>query len=505
MTQARETQSTHKEFMDAHRKEADLELAARSRSSIAAYPMGLLLFYFLTPISRDMPLFFWSLCAGVMLLTPLRFLVARHTAERYDGAPQLWHRLFLFGNYAIAALWGLTAFLSLQHYGLDWVSLLVVLSVSGLGAGASSSMSPRLSVAFIFILLVIGPNIAWGLHQGDSVSLAFAAFLAFFSAMLAMVTRSNHVWYWTGLKDKAHIEEQGQKLAVLFRAMEEKSGHLGRSATELKTISGDTARDTEALFTKSEGVTTATESMRRNIQNVAAAMDQATGNLNSIASAVEEMTATIQEIAQSTQNASQVTDDAVQKAHLSTEKIRVLGKSAEAIGRITEVITEISEQTNLLALNATIEAARAGEAGKGFGVVANEIKTLARQTAEATLDIRQQITAIQEATATSIADITAISLVVNEANEGVSSIASAVEEQSVTMQEIARHIGQATSGIQEVTTRVGENAHNAAEIAENIRNIRETSRQLADNGSQVDLRATELDGISRDLATLMKA
>ena len=68
-----------------------------------------------------------------------------------------------------------------------------------------------------------------------------------------------------------------------------------------------------------------------------------------------------------------------------------LGRGAEKIGRVTETMTENSEQSNLLALNAPIEAARAGEAGKGFAVVPNEIKEFAKQTAEATLDIRDLI------------------------------------------------------------------------------------------------------------------
>ena len=71
---------------------------------------------------------------------------------------------------------------------------------------------------------------------------------------------------------------------------------------------------------------------------------------------------------------------------------------AQSISKVTEVITEISEQTNLLALNATIEAARAGEAGKGFAVVANEIKELAKQTAEATKEIKTKIEGIQTST-----------------------------------------------------------------------------------------------------------
>jgi methyl-accepting chemotaxis protein len=82
-----------------------------------------------------------------------------------------------------------------------------------------------------------------------------------------------------------------------------------------------------------------------------------------------------------------------------------LGSSAKSIGNVVETITEISEQVNLLALNATIEAARAGEAGKGFAVVANEIKELAKQTAEATQDIRLKIETIQGSTEGTVTEI----------------------------------------------------------------------------------------------------
>ena len=93
-------------------------------------------------------------------------------------------------------------------------------------------------------------------------------------------------------------------------------------------------------------------------------------------------------------------------------------------------ITEIAEQTNLLALNATIEAARAGEAGKGFAVVADEVKSLAGQTANATQEISEIVQAVDKGAAESRTAVESINTRISEINEIVTQIAQSIEAQS---------------------------------------------------------------------------
>ncbi|WP_276486188.1 methyl-accepting chemotaxis protein [Bradyrhizobium zhanjiangense] len=80
--------------------------------------------------------------------------------------------------------------------------------------------------------------------------------------------------------------------------------------------------------------------------------------------------------------------EAVRKVELSDERMASLAMAADRVDNVVELIVAITRQINLLALNATIEAARAGEFGKGFAIVTQEVKALATQTAQATVEIR---------------------------------------------------------------------------------------------------------------------
>lgn len=82
----------------------------------------------------------------------------------------------------------------------------------------------------------------------------------------------------------------------------------------------------------------------------------------------------------------------------TSKKVKQLAESSQEIAQIVEIISGISEKTNLLAFNASVEAARAGEHGEGFRIVAEEVRRLADRTTEATKDIQQLVTTIQQDT-----------------------------------------------------------------------------------------------------------
>ena len=173
---------------------------------------------------------------------------------------------------------------------------------------------------------------------------------------------------------------------------------LASSATELSAVSKQTASGAASMSEKANAVAAAAEEASASTLSVAAGMEESSTSLSSVASATEEMSATVGDIAANTAKARAISEQATGQAQTITEQMQKLGQAAQEIGQVTETITNISAQTNLLALNATIEAARAGTAGKGFAVVANEIKELARQTAEATEDIKARIAGIQSST-----------------------------------------------------------------------------------------------------------
>ena len=234
---------------------------------------------------------------------------------------------------------------------------------------------------------------------------------------------------------------------------------------------------------QSDQATSAAEVMAGNMNQMAQSTDHVSQNMKDVAAAIEQMTLSINEVASSAEKSSDVAEKAAALVGASNERVGKLGASAEQIGKVVQVIQEIAEQTNLLALNATIEAARAGEAGKGFAVVATEVKELARQTSEATDDIRNRIEGIQDSTSASIETIREISGVINDVNRVSATIAAAVEEQSMTARQIADRVSHTAVAAEEVADGVNQSARASREITNSINEVNRALRTNRKNES----------------------
>ena len=301
----------------------------------------------------------------------------------------------------------------------------------------------------------------------------------------------------------ANIDNMSAELRKMIGSVTSSSLTLHQASNSLGDASLDISKGTRELNERSSSVATAAEEMSSNMNSVAAATEEASTNIALVAQSTEDMSSTIREIAKNTEQTQTITARAVAQAETTMTHVDELGEAAKKISAVTETITEISEQTNLLALNATIEAARAGEAGKGFAVVANEIKDLARQTAEATLEIKNRIDGIQNRTNSTVNEIQEISKVIAEINDIVVMVASAVEEQNVTTSQIAENIAQATLGIQEVTENVSQSSIVADEVARDISRVHKESEDISGQSSLLNQRAGELKKLSEELKAVI--
>ncbi|HTG01020.1 MAG TPA: methyl-accepting chemotaxis protein [Nitrospirota bacterium] len=282
-------------------------------------------------------------------------------------------------------------------------------------------------------------------------------------------------------------DEIGQ-LAAAMRSMVERLKamllQVQKAADEVNVSSGIQSRFSEEMARgaartseRSQVVAAASDRMSTSMRSIAETMEQSCSSVNSVAAATEELTNTIREIAKDTNRVRSIMGDTVGKVNALQHSVNDLGRSAQDIGKISESIGAISAQTNLLALNATIESARAGAAGKGFAVVAGEIKDLARQTSDATIDIKGRIETIQASTSANVADIDTITGVVREVHDLIDNVAALIDMQSAAIQDIAKNIARTAQDIQTVNGSVAQSSQAADEVA---RDIAETNRQAGE-------------------------
>lgn len=284
------------------------------------------------------------------------------------------------------------------------------------------------------------------------------------------------------------------------------------------------------IFT--ENVQTVIKSMAKNGDQVVAqtqhleqiceqsskAMQQNRHETEQVATAVYQMSATINEVAQNASEASNSVNLVKDKAHnaqkvveqsidsiseladsvtKASETIKNLASETENIGGILDVIRGIAEQTNLLALNAAIEAARAGEQGRGFAVVADEVRSLAKRTQDATEEIQTMIEQLQSGAHSAVSVISSGNDIAQDSVEKSAVVGEALSEISQDITSVSDMSMQIASATEEQSATVDLINKNVDSINQSFADVTETSHQVKGSSS-------ELKAVADDMHNLIK-
>lgn len=281
---------------------------------------------------------------------------------------------------------------------------------------------------------------------------------------------------------KVTTSDELGELATWFNSFLDK---LHRIVSEVAQNAQRVALASEQMSATSQQIMATCQETTTQAEVVSQATQKVSLNLQSVSTGAEEMTVTIQNIAGNTLTAAGVASNAVATVQAANATVGKLGQSSAEIGEVIKVITSIAQQTNLLALNATIEAARAGEAGKGFAVVANEVKQLAKQTAQATEGISRTITAIQKDTKGAVEAIGSIRDIIQQVSDISGTIAASVEEQSTTTNEMTRNVTDAARASEEITRNIAGVAQAARGTSTGAQELHWAGNELAEMAAQL--------------------
>ena len=240
------------------------------------------------------------------------------------------------------------------------------------------------------------------------------------------------------------------------RARDHRASMSSTFRSDIVAIVDETARDAMALTVQTGRTSSSARGMLVKASEVAAAAAQSALAMQEAAQTSAGLIRAIASARSEVEASARVAVHAAEQSKQAVNEADALSGHARAIESILVLIRDIADQTNLLALNATIEAARAGDAGRGFAIVAQEVKSLASQTARATEDIAVQINAIQMASRRTLAANTTIHEIVEEVQSSSKRSLTAMFTQNQTVTSITAAVDETALAADAMSTTIAE-------------------------------------------------
>jgi methyl-accepting chemotaxis protein len=336
-----------------------------------------------------------------------------------------------------------------------------------------------------------------------------------------------------------------QGLRQMVGQVRDSASQVASGAGQMASASDESAKVSVQAASAIDEVTSTMHEMSVNVQNVVKNTQVQASSVAETSASIDQMVTSIQRVADTAKllvdishrsreeaRSGMVTMDKAteglnrtsQAIQSSSEIIDVLGRRADDIGKIIEVIDDLAEQTNLLALNAAIEAARAGEHGLGFAVVAEEVRKLAEKSTQSTKEISDLIEGIQKEAREAVDNmekstamvqeglvlnkdlsvaLDKISDVVSEVYKFSQEIGAATTEQSSGSAQIAKATNRLTEITQEINSSVEEQASGAQAVVRSMERMRELVQQSSSSSTELAATAEQMSKLSRTLLDSM--
>ncbi len=287
-----------------------------------------------------------------------------------------------------------------------------------------------------------------------------------------------------------HLNELNDKVAAALRLIADSSNELKDASSKNLLSVNESKNALDAQRNETLSVASAMHEMQAAASDVANAARHTLEEVKT----VESISTQSQEIMSDT---IETTSTLAQKIADTTIVIQDVSSMGERIGKIINVITGVADQTNLLALNAAIEAARAGEHGRGFAVVADEVRNLAKTTAQSASEIRKMIAQLQALIAEAVerSNLCIDEMKITEANS---------QKARASIDEIKQAISKITDMSTMIADAVAEQGKTSDIISQNVHHITELADGNMEQMDAVNAICIKLDDLSSNQEQLVK-